>query len=303
MRFAMKSPQLTLLAAITACIAATAPVAAQECPAVEKFAEGVISTDAWEWRLTFTPLRHQAYFARTEGWWPFTREQATILTTFRLPWGWTAPRVASFSGIHSDMDPFVSPDGRYMIFSSERPRPDGLPAKMDLWIAERTWRGWREPEHLGDAVNSAGDELYASMDRYGVLYFASDRAGGFDIYRSRRQRDGSFGQAEKVPGGVNTAQRWEFNPEISPDGRTLLFVRLDLPDALPDEGYGFGDLYVSRLKNSGFSEAVNLGPCVNTALDEFHPTVLWERNLLFFAKDIGRPSDFYYTRLVLPPTE
>lgn len=301
----MRQPHMKLLAVLTPslmwailalpAVAGNDPV--NDCPTVRKFAEGVISSDAWEWRLTFTPWRHQAYFARTEGWWPATREQATILTTYRLPWGWSAPRVASFSGIHSDMDPFVSPDGRYMIFSSERPRPDGVEAKMDLWIAERGWWGWgwREPVHLGDAVNSAGDELYASMDRHGMLYFASDRAGEFDIYRSERHRDGSFGPAEKVPGKVNTTQRWEFNPEISPDGRTLLFVRL-----FDDSGYGFGDIHVSRLRNSGFGEGINLGPCVNTAFDEFHPSVLWERKLLFFARDSGAPSDFYVTRLRLP---
>ncbi|MGH8966317.1 MAG: TolB family protein, partial [Actinomycetes bacterium] len=264
----------------------------------------VVSTDAWEWRLSFTPSRRQLYFGRTEGWWPGTREQATILTSYHWPWGWSTPQVASFSGIHSDFDPFVSPDGRYLVFSSERPRPDGVAAKMDLWIAKRTWHGWGEPQHLGNAVNSPGDELYSSMDRFGTLYFGSDRGGEFGVYRSLRGRDGSYGPAEPVVGGVNTNLRWEFNPEISPDGRTLLFVRLDFPDSLPDQGYGFGDLYVSRRNPDGsFGTAVNLDPCVNTALDEFHPTVLWERRLLFFAKDIGKPSDFYVTSLRLPRVE
>ena len=268
-----------------------------------KFAEGVASTDAWEWRLTFEPSRRQMYWARTQGWWPRTREQATVFTSRRTRDGWGQAEVASFSGVHSDMDPFVSPDGRWLILSSERPRPDGQVAKMDLWMAPRVGLGWGEPVHLGDVVNSAGDELYASMDRHGTLYFASDRAGEWDLYRSRRLPDGRFSAAQKVPGLVNSTQRWEFNPEISPDGRTLLFVRLDLPDALPDQGFGFGDIYVSRLGAAGFGVPVNLGPCINTALDEFHPTVLWERNLLFFAKDIGRPSDFYVAPLVLPPAE
>ncbi|GHA72419.1 PD40 domain-containing protein [Cognatilysobacter bugurensis] len=274
--------------------------AADECAAPEKFAEGVASSPRWDWRLTFEPSRRTMYWAHTQGWWPATRERATILTSRKTTDGWSAPEVASFSGVHSDMDPAVSPNGRTLFFSSERPRPDGRAARMDLWMVERHGRDWGEPVHLGDAVNSTGDELYASVDRHGTLYWASNRDGEFDIYRSRRERNGQYAVAEKVPGLVNSRLRWEFNPEISPDGRTLLFVRLDLPDALPDQGYGFGDIYASRLADAGFEEPVNLGPCINTAGDEFHPTVLWERKLLFFAKDLGRPSDFYVAPLVLP---
>lgn len=293
------------LRALCACLLAAsfAPAAAAgTCPTPQVFEPGTISDGRWQWRLSFTPTRLRAYWSATAGWWPGTRERATVYTAVRGPRGWSAPRPASFSGVHSDMDPFVSPDGRWLVFSSERPRPDGRAGKMDLWLAQRSLRGWSEPRHLGDAVNSAGDELYPSMDLRGNLYFASERGGEWDIYRSRRLRDGSYAPAEPLPGKVNSAQRWEFNPEISPDGRTLLFTRLDFPnDALPDLGYGWGDLHYARLHDGEFGEARNLGPCVNTQWDEFHPTVLWERGLLFYARDIGKPSDFYYTRL--PPLD
>ncbi|RPE81309.1 PD40 domain-containing protein [Vulcaniibacterium tengchongense] len=299
----LPSPTSLVLALAAAALAGPASADGQ-CPPVHKYAEGTLSTERWEWRLSFTPSRQRAYWSTTAGWWPGTRERATILTSRRSPWGWGEPEVAPFSGLHSDMDPYVSPDGRVVVFSSERPRPDGSAGKMDLWQVRRTARGWSQPAYLGDAVNSAGDELYASTDRHGTLYFGSDREGEWNIYRSRRLRDGRYGPAEKLGPGVNSAQRWEFNPEISPDGRTLVFTRLDFPnDALPDLGHGWGDLYVSRLRRDGFGAARNLGPCVNTAWDEFHPTVLWERDLLFYARDVGRPSDFYVTRLPLPEAD
>ncbi|MBX9403894.1 hypothetical protein K4L06_21555 [Lysobacter sp. BMK333-48F3] len=278
-----------------------APVRAGDaCPEVRRYGDGSLNTAGWEWRLSFSPDRRRAYWSHTAGWWPGTRERATIRTASRDGEGWSAPQTASFSGVHSDMDPFVSPDGRWLVFSSERPRPDGQAAKMDLWMARRGAHGWSEPRHLGAAVNSAGDELYPSLDRHGHLYFASERGGEWNIYVSRRLRHGGYAPAQPVAGGVNTAERWEFNPEISPDGRTLLFTRLDLPDALPDQGHGWGDLYAARLRDGRFGTAVNLGPCVNTKWDEFHPTVLWERRQLFYARDIGQPSDFYTTRLRLP---
>ncbi|MEH6416062.1 TolB family protein [Pseudomonas sp. CGJS7] len=296
MRIPVRTARLTAFAACLS--AAFAASAADQCPEPKIFEPGKISTPQWEWRLSFTPSRLRAYWATTRGWWPGTREQATIMTSYWRPSGWSAPEVAPISGVHTDMDPFVSPDGRYLVFSSERPRPDGAVKKMDLWIAKRTLRGWSQPRHLGDAVNSAGDELYPSMDLRGNLYFASDRAGEFDIYRSQRLRNGDYAPAQKIEGEVNTAQRWEFNPEISPDGRTLLFVRLDFPnDPLPDVGYGWGDIYRARLRDGRFTQVANLGPCINTQWDEFHPTVLWERGVLFYARDIGKPSDFYYAPL------
>jgi len=179
---------------------------------------------------------------------------------------------------------------------------------MDLWMVKRTASGaWGTPVHLGNEVNAEGyDELYSSVDNQGNLYFARVMAPApledVDIWRSRRRADGTYGAAEKLGPGVNTPERWEFNPEISPDGRTLLFVRLDLPwDDLPDAGYGFGDIYASRQARSGaFSPGVNLGPCVNTENDEFHPTMRWREGVLYFAQDAGAPSDFHYTPVVLP---
>ena len=277
------------------------------CPAVEKFAPGAVSTDAyWDWRLTFTPSQTQAYWATSVGWWPATRERSEIVTSEWNPadGGWQPATRASFSGQYADFDPFVSPDGRTLYFSSMRPVNGAAKADMDLWKVDRVGTGWGTPEHIPLPSIPGYDELYPSIDRAGNLYFAPLKEPiptvDVAIDPSRRQPDGTFGAAELVPGGINTAARWEFNPEISPDGRTLLFVRLDLPDALPDVGYGFGDIYVSRQVNGGFGPGTNLGPCINTAGDEFHPTVLWDRNLLFFAKAVGRPSDFFVTPLRLP---
>ena len=299
----------TLLASAFAL--ALLPVAAHAdgtCPAVELFAPGAISTDAyWDWRLAFTPSQTEAYWATSVGWWPATRERSEIHTSRRIntPDGWGAATTASFSGQYADFDPFVSPDGRTLYFTSMRPVNGVAKTDMDLWKVDRVGNAWGTPEHL-DLPSIAGfDELYPSIDRAGNLYFARVKAPvpttDVAIYRSKRQADGSFGAAELVPGGINTTARWEFNPEISPDGRTLVFVRLDLPDALPDMGLGFGDLYVARLDDAGgFGLGTNLGPCVNTAGDDFHPTVLWDRNLLFLARAPGRPSDFYVTPLRLP---
>lgn len=270
------------------------------CAPTEMFSPGTITTpDRWEWRLSFSPSRLLAYWASSEGWFPATREATIVFSQWR-PWGWSLPQVASFSGEWADMDPAFAPHGLVLFFSSNRPVNGEQRGDMDLWMVRRTLSGWSEPTHLGENVNSPGDELYASIDWFGNLYFASDRDGParFDIFRSRPRPDGSFGPAERLGPEVNTPDHMEYNPEISPDGRTLLFASLNRADS-----YGYGDLYVSRRQGEGFTTAANLGPCVNTEADEFHPTVLWERKMLFFARDFIQPgsnSDFYHTRLRLP---
>ena len=287
------------IAIFTPALALAAP-AVPQCPApATEFAPGQVSSDVlFDSRLAFTPSRNTIYWAVTsEPQPPGSSVVATILTAQRAPGGWSAPSIASFSGVYNDSDPFVSPYGDRMYFSSSR--PGGVLADTplnDIWITERTATGWGVPYNAGAAVNSLANELYPSADVQGNLYFASDRDGGqWDLYRALRRPDGSFAAAQKVPGQPNHPNRWEFNPEISPDGRTLLFATYGRPDS-----YGDVDIYVSRLEPTGkFGQPQNLGPCVNTAAPEFHPTVLWDRNELYFVR-VQATTDFFTTPLRLP---
>lgn len=294
-------PSLALLAAgaalsASAAVAGTTPAT---CTPAEMFAPGQITTpELFEARLTFTPSRDTVYWGvNSEPAPPGSDVQVTIYTADRAPGGWTAPTVASFSGVYSDSDPFVTPYGSSLIFSSSR--PGGVLADTplnDIWIAPRTAYGWGVPFNPGPAVNSPANELYASADIHGTLYFASDRdRGQWDLYRSRLLPNGQYAAAEKLPGNVTHPTRWEFNPEISPDGRTLLYATYGRPDS-----YGDVDIYVARLQPDGkFSNPRNLGPCVNTAAPEFHPTVLWDRDELYFVR-VNETTDFYSAPLQLP---
>jgi hypothetical protein len=276
--------------------AASTPAA---CTPAQAFAPGQISTDElYESRLTFTPSRNTIYWAvNSVPNPPGSDVQVTILTADRVPGGWSAPSIASFSGVYSDSDPFVTPYGSSIIFSSSR--PGGVLANTplnDIWISLRSESGWGVPFNPGSAVNSPANELYPSADMWGNLYFASDRdRGQWDLYRSRRLPNGHYAPAEKLPGNVTHPSRWEFNPEISPDGRTLLYATHGRPDS-----YGDVDLYVARMQPDGkFSNPQNLGPCVNSAAPEFHPTVLWDRNELYFVR-VGATTDFFTAPLQLP---
>jgi hypothetical protein len=284
-------------AAMAAPVAVAATTDAACTPAVE-FAPGQVSTaELFESRLAFTPSRDTIYWTATaQDGPPGSDAHYTILTANRSAGGWTVPEVAAFSGVYSDSDAFVSPDGGSLFFSSSRPggvAPDSV--LNDLWVAHRTASGWSVPENLGPVVNSAANELYASTDLWGNLFFASDRdRGQWDIYRARRLPDGRYAAPEALDTQVNHPNRWEFNPEIAPNGRTLLFATYGRPDS-----YGDVDIYASRLEDGRWGKPRNLGPCVNTAAPEFHPTVVWDRDELYFVR-VGATTDFYVAPLQLP---
>lgn len=280
---------------------AAAGEARQEATA-QVFAPGVISDAREQWRITFTPNGKTAYFTTSDFFFPITR-QATIYVSHQVGGEWSAPQVAPFSGTYSDIDPFLSPDGRRLYFSSIRPVDGVMHGDIDLWMVERTpGGGWSEPIHLGPEVNAPGvDELYPSASADGTLYFASgplfpQPGQHFDIYSARRDGDG-FAPRQPLGAGVNTQpvaggglqDAWEFNPEISIDGKTLVFA------SLRPGGYGLGDLYVSHLHRGEWSAARNLGPRVNTAADEYHPTLSRNRRELFFVRrNFPVRGDFYH---------
>ena len=97
--------------------------------------------------------------------------------------GWGAPENlgSTVNGADNhDTTPWVSPDGRYIIFSS-RGRPDGA-SDLDLYITARGPDGaWTTPRNLGPAVNTRATEYCPIVSPDGRwLYFASTRnfAGG-----------------------------------------------------------------------------------------------------------------------------
>lgn len=257
------------------------------------FAPGTISDDRWQWRITFTPDGDTAYLTASDDWFPRSRK-ATILVSHRQNGVWSKPVVASFSGTYSDIDPFITRDGRRLYFSSIRPLNGSPKPDLDIFYVQRTADGWSDPVRLGREVNSDLDELYASLTQDGTLFFGSGpfaptADADWNIYQARAHGEG-FARREPLA-GINTDRPfdasdptadWEFNPEISADGRTLVFA------SLRPGGFGLGDLYVSRFTQGAWSAPENLGPAVNTADDEFHPTI--SRDTLYFARTIFKPA-------------
>ncbi len=250
--------------------AAPTPVAA----APEILAPDVISGNDEEYRITFSPDETVAYFARSVGFFPQTR-QATILESRLIDGEWTEPTVAPFSGEFPDIDPWMSPDGDSIYFSSIRP-VDGVERDdAELFRVDRDGDGWTEPVHLAQ-LESDTDELGASVSADGRIVFASDRpggVGGWDLYAAEAAGD-AFGDPAPLA-ALNTSE-WAFNPAISGDGTQLVFTSIGRPG-----GSGLGDLFLA----SHDGEWTEVGPLtMNTAADEYHASWSAGGETLYFVR-------------------
>ncbi len=119
----------------------------------------------------------------------------------------------------------VSPFGDFLYFGSDRP---GGAGGFDLYRTRRLGGGHQSPENLGDAVNTASNELDAglALGGYGLL-FSSDRptqqtdsAGEYDIYYTTSRE--VFLDAETHQRTIDWAALW------SAVGPNLLWALLAL---------------------------------------------------------------------------
>jgi outer membrane protein OmpA-like peptidoglycan-associated protein/tetratricopeptide (TPR) repeat protein len=133
-----------------------------------------------------------------------------------------------------------------------------------------------EPRKGAITVSQDGDWLFFAAD------IAGAGLGDFDIYKSVYTPTG-WSIEENLGDSVNT-DFWESSPAISPDKRALYF------SSTRPGGYGGADLYVSYLKPNGrWTEAVNMGPTINTAGDEMAPFIHADNQTLYFTSD-GLPG-------------
>ena len=241
----------------------------------EVFAPGVVSTKKKELNSVFTPDAKEFYFTVQEpprGW--------TIMVMKREGDVWTKPRPADFSGTWSDVDHFLTPDGKKMYFCSNRPL-DGKGAtqnNFDIWMVERKGEGWSEAQNMGAPINSPENEFYPSVAKDGTIVFQSWRTGskgGRDIYRARLT-DGVYKTAESLGPPISTDLA-EGDALISPDG-DFIILSVERPD-----GLGAGDLCASfRGKDGSWSEPRNMGGEINTKANENCPIISPDGKFLFY---------------------
>lgn len=209
----------------------TVAAGAQIAPDPAKFMPGVVSDDG-AFGLTLSPDGAHALWVKSGG----TRERLVIMEMRKLNGIWQAPSVAPFSGAAgwNDIDPMFSPDGRTLIFQSNRPVPDRPARKgFDIYAVERGAQGWGPVRHLGHDINSDESESSAAIAANGNIYFMKAAPGMQSDLWVSELRDGHYGAPRNLGLPINTAAR-ESNPYVAPDESYLVFFSAATLDDRPD---------------------------------------------------------------------
>ena len=175
--------------------------------------------------------------------------------------------------------PSISYDGKTLFFFASF---EGGKGDMDIYYS--TWNGidWSEPKTLGETVNSKAYEGFPSVSADGKnLYFIrdsfskrKDKALCYSIWLSKKQEDGSWGIAEKLPAPINGD--CEKSPRIMADNRTLIF------SSIRKDGVGGFDLYQSFQEDDGsWATPINL-EYINTEEDDQFASVSAAGDLMYY---------------------
>ena len=131
-------------------------------------------------------------------------------------WGAAVP-VSGVNTGAAEGCPIETPDGRSLLFASNRPNGVSGSVGNDIWVADRDSIGspWSEPRDLAAPVNSPFNDFCPMPDAGRQLFFVSERpagaedpatCGGGDIYLSRQSPAGDWSKPvmlECAPRGPN----------------------------------------------------------------------------------------------------
>jgi len=156
----------------------------------------------------------------------------------------------------------LSVDGQQVLFYSDK----SVDGNGDIYISKLNGEEWGQPLMLPSPINTKFQESDACFNADGsILYFASDRKGGFggfDIYMVKKMPNGDWSFPQNCGGKINTANN-DRAPFMHPDGVTLFFS---------SEGHksmgGYDVFQAMQDENGLWSDAENIGYPINTTGDD-----------------------------------
>lgn len=156
---------------------------------------------------------------------------------------------------------------------------------------------WSKAKDIGPPINTPGNEGAQCLSPDGkFLYFtACNRTDGFgscDIYYSKK-----VGDAWSIPknmGSVVNSDKWDSQPSVSSDGKTLYFT------SARNGGKGGMDIWKTTKDDKDvWGTPVNLGDSINTSAGEMAPFIHPDDQTLYFASNghMGMGGfDIFYSR-------
>jgi hypothetical protein len=169
---------------------------------------------------------------------------------------------------YPDYAPTISEDEKLMVFTSRRPG-DNINDRVavdheyyeEIFVSEKVNGVWSAAHNPGPPLNTGYHNASVNLSPDGTEIIIYHDTNGGDLLLATRSKDGSW-SAPKPMDGINT-EFIESSATITQDDKTVFFTS-NRPG-----GYGGTDIYSCELgKNGRWINVKNLGPLVNTELDE-----------------------------------
>lgn len=263
----------------------------------EVFALGIVSTVEIEHgNITITPDGSEIFWTSSYKA-PLQYGQSgsfKVWSSKRQGNQWSAPQLSFLTKNEMTTDdvPFISPDGKKMIFMSRRSASSAGRDEMNenYWYVERTKTGWSEPRLLDAAINDFRVRWQISISKRGSLYFGAirpDGKGGSDVYTVKFV-DGKYAKPEDLGDSLNSPAD-EVAPFVAPDESYIVFSRESRTDRTLKSG-----LYAAYKKNDDtWTKPVYLGDEINQG-GASAPYVSPDGKFLYFNSGRNGNYDMYW---------
>jgi len=192
---------------------------------------------------------------------------------------------------YDEYTPSISADGKTIVFTARRNDTKG--GRMDeegdykyfedIYFSEydEATKEWSQSTAVEGDLNTETYDAVLSIfpSGNGMFVYKNTVSSTGDIYFSEyRPGTKEWSAAQKMPRPINTSY-FEGSISMTADGNTVYFVS-ERP-----EGEGQGDIYVATKKGDSWTSPKNLGPVVNTDLDEKFVFIHPNGKTLFFASN------------------
>ncbi len=197
---------------------------------------------------------------------------------------------------HDEYLPIISPDDRTIYFTRKLPVSSGYKSGPAGGTKEEELFSFSKRSASTGEFDRGGPMSYPFNQRFNeggatisinnsYLYFTicqTEPGGTYyncDIYHSYLV-DGEWTEPKKVE-GINDPERWDSQPSLAADGKTLYF------SSNRKGGFGGVDIWkaVKDEATNKWSEPVNVGRPINTRKDEFSPFIHSDFNSLYFSSE------------------
>lgn len=183
---------------------------------------------------------------------------------------------------NDEQAPIITPDGKtlYYTVSGHGTNMGGKKDLGDIWYSTWTGNNWGPPVHAGKVIN---DENYNS-----VIGFSHDGQRIFlgNSYHSTKQ---GITIAHRTADGWSTPEYIQIPYFRNRSTYTFAYFSTSVEalvfSAEPFSGHGAEEIFVALLLDGQWQEPKNLGPGINTRMQEWAPSLSADGKILYFSSN------------------